>query len=381
MPSDKTRAANWDLLRSIAMFLVVFVHSVGTLTASENLPGVNSSTLIAFAIICDPIFFILSGYFAIKPSTRSLKNYYLNKISTIILPLFLYAILVYLYRTRFVDISLEGYLSLFAKLIVGDWWFIPALIPCLVVAPFISKGLENLTDKQVIALSLVVFFLFFLGLAETFLIWMANTLEIKSLAGFVNMLKNLVPPGILIQGPAYFQFFLMGGLYRRLAPLINKKHAFAIVAIGLLAWIVDMIFATYQITRTDPSYLWMFTAFGAMVLFGFIRIKSKAACSIISWVGKRSYSIYLMQYTTISISSSLIYGHEFFGVIYNMEPIAQVAFWIVFLLFAYLLALLIASIVDPLILSNCQKLFNRLFMKPNTQKNKAKLEQENKAKS
>lgn len=59
------RQLNWDLLRSSAMFLVVVVHS------SSYLPNISSNfdlqlAMSQAAIVCDPIFFILSWLFCVK---------------------------------------------------------------------------------------------------------------------------------------------------------------------------------------------------------------------------------------------------------------------------------------------------------------------------
>lgn len=61
------------------------------------------------AFICDPLFFLLSGYFALGPIKRGLKSYYSNKAITILLPLVLYSILLYLAP---INTLIKGALSL-----------------------------------------------------------------------------------------------------------------------------------------------------------------------------------------------------------------------------------------------------------------------------
>lgn len=99
-----------------------------------------------------------------------------------------------------------------------------------------------------------------------------------------------------------------------------------------------------------------------MLLFDRVNIGSDIASRAISWVAQRSYSIYLLQYTTIAISSALFYDQAFFGVIPEMAAPLRILGWIAMTFSAYLLALAIASIVDTLILSPLQKLFRKLFM-------------------
>lgn len=79
------RLANWDLLRAISMFAVVVVHMSGCL---GPIGGVPTNAIGTFAIICDPVFFALSGYFALRPLKTSLPKYLVRKFSSIVLPLF-----------------------------------------------------------------------------------------------------------------------------------------------------------------------------------------------------------------------------------------------------------------------------------------------------
>lgn len=136
------RLSKWDLLRSLCMLAVVVVHSGSYL---GTMAGVNAGSIASVAaILCDPLFFALSGYFAIRPLKGSLFSYYSRKVSTIILPLFVYSFLLYLYNARLTVLSIHGYIVYFSQ-ILTPWWFIPALIPFLVVAPFLNTLFENST--------------------------------------------------------------------------------------------------------------------------------------------------------------------------------------------------------------------------------------------
>lgn len=75
--STSKRLTNWDLLRALSMFLVVVVHIAPQL---GNFRNINASAIASTAaIICDPIFFCLSGYFALKPLKKSYKDYLFGK--------------------------------------------------------------------------------------------------------------------------------------------------------------------------------------------------------------------------------------------------------------------------------------------------------------
>lgn len=79
-----SRLSNWNLLRSLCMLAVVVVHSGGYL---GQIAGINvGSSASTLAILCDPLFFALSGYFAIRPLKRSYSAYVLRKVQTIAVP-------------------------------------------------------------------------------------------------------------------------------------------------------------------------------------------------------------------------------------------------------------------------------------------------------
>lgn len=150
LANSKQRQTNWDLFRSLSMFMVVVVHT------SQYLPQVSESFGLSravsdAAIICDPVFFMLSGYFALRPLKCSLKEYYLKKISSIVIPILLYSIVLYVY-TSWGSLGLGGYVSYSASLFFGGWWFIPSLIPCLVLAPFLYQAFEGLDDRWILRL-------------------------------------------------------------------------------------------------------------------------------------------------------------------------------------------------------------------------------------
>lgn len=82
--STNKRLTNWDLLRALSMFLVVVVHIAPQLGSFR---GINAGAIVGTgAIICDPIFFCLSGYFALRPLKKSYKDYLFGKALSLLLP-------------------------------------------------------------------------------------------------------------------------------------------------------------------------------------------------------------------------------------------------------------------------------------------------------
>lgn len=174
------RLVNWDLLRAISMFAVVVVHMSGYL---GPIGGVPTNAIGTFAIVCDPVFFALSGYFALRPLKTSLPKYYVRKFSSIILPLFLYSALLYVYYSWSSGLSLFGYIEYFNN-VLTPWWFIPALIPYLIAAPFLYKCLESLSDDWVKLLVRFSVVLSIWGIAGCFLTWAFEVRGMPRLVGW-----------------------------------------------------------------------------------------------------------------------------------------------------------------------------------------------------
>ena len=70
------RLVQWDLLRTIAMSFVVVCHTAPYLGPIRS---INTNVAVAeFGLLCDPVFFALSGYFAIRPLKVALGTTFLR---------------------------------------------------------------------------------------------------------------------------------------------------------------------------------------------------------------------------------------------------------------------------------------------------------------
>lgn len=345
----KRRLANWDLLRSLAMFLVVVVH-----IAPQMQPifghNVGHSVSIA-AIICDPIFFSLSGFFAIRESSRkNLSQYYLKKLIGVVLPVFIYAFLLYLFSMKFEKFSIVAYFAYLNRLLDNGWWFVKALIPLLVIAPFLYTMLSALSDRQVIQFTKLISVLFLLGIIGSFCFFLANKFNLSFLREVTVLFGKIIPSRIT---GGYLIYFILGYIVRRLSQIVSHHERQVIVAIGIVAWLFDGIFVVYRIGRVDPSFFWFYITIAIFLLFNNFNIKGKIVTKIIQWIAKRSYAIYLLQYKTIDIVTRYLFSYFYR---FNESEGIQFLIWVVALLASYLLALLLASIVDVLIVVPLQKL-------------------------
>ena len=352
------RQLNWDLLRSIAMFLVVIVHS------SAYLPNISLNFDLQFAmsqaaIICDPIFFILSGYFALRPLKCSLKEFYLKKVSSILFPILLYSIFLYIYNS-WESLAIGGYFLFASELFFGGWWFIPALVPFLILSPFLYKAFEGIDDRWIIRLTQLLAVFYIWGVLYHLIGFAATSVGHP---GLNNLLKMITAgfPVTLISG--YFLVFCYGYLYRRLSVIVSEKVKRTFRFMVLPSILLSFVFAGIGVGQNDPNQIWVIGAFSMFFLFEKVRIPEGIPSRIIEWVAKRSYSVYLFQYTTIAIVADAVYSHFLLGNAFSSSLLWAIPTWIVFVIASYLLALAIASVLDPLILEPIQRKFKLLIKK------------------
>ena len=338
------------------MLAVLIVHSAPYL---DPVLGVNLGHMLSrLAIVCDPIFFALSGYFAIRPLNTSLGQYYAKKFKTIVLPLIVYALILYPYSSNYTDLSVRGFIHFFAAEL-SPWWFIPALIPFLMVAPFLYKFFEGLSGKEMKLFAALALTLSAWGVMSTGLAWLATDTGHPTIADAIAIIQRLVPAAILPNN--YLIYFIAGYFLRRLAPIVNTKQRTLLICLGIISWILDAVYAYYGITLVDPSYHWLLATTSAFLLIDKLRVTSPTLQTSIAWTAARSYSIYLLNYVCIQAVFPF-FKETLFGAALAEGLVAplRILIWLCSLAACYLLALLAASIVDCTILKAMQNLVGRL---------------------
>lgn len=153
------RQSNIELLRIIAMFLVLVVHAnyftLGSPTYHEiNTMPVSSFTRIFFqslSILCINVFILISGWFEIKPTFKKFANFIFQCF------FFLGGIYVICLCLNIVPFSMDGILGCFC---LTPWnWFIKAYILLMIIAPIINVFV-NISTKYQVRLVIIGFFIF-----------------------------------------------------------------------------------------------------------------------------------------------------------------------------------------------------------------------------
>ena len=144
----KVRQSNMELLRIVAMFLVLLVHadffSLGAPSASDCVNTPVGSFLKVFfeaiSIACVDIFVCLSGWFGIKPTVRGFFNFVFQCLFWLI---GLYVVTLILGTS---SISMQGLKGCFALTKLN--WFIKAYILLYILAPVLNAFVDKVSRKD-----------------------------------------------------------------------------------------------------------------------------------------------------------------------------------------------------------------------------------------
>lgn len=299
--AGKPRDVNYDLLRVVAMCLVIGVHVINnympvkmTLTGSAE---VTRSVLFALFMVCNPLFIMVSGRFNLtfdaaqgagRPRPNGLApyvRYYYKRFISLIVPYLLYAggmgFVAYLVIDhRSVGGAVSGTLfDLFSGYDDSVYWFVFMLAGFVLATPFLAAMMRTIGRSGAWLL---------VGLAAA----VAAAEHICDLAGYpLTFLQSFPWRGLLI-------YYLSGFVLEYYPPSARIRHGVYALAPFALAWTVatPYLFAgqQMQVGRTVT------VAFAMVVMATFlffrydVHITSARVRKAIIWLAGYSYTIYLV---------------------------------------------------------------------------------------
>lgn len=278
----KKRDSNFELLRIIAMLLVMITHAtflalgVPTYEDSINIPYSSFGIFLSqsFSTACVNIFVLLSGWFGIKVN--------LKRFSEFIFQVFFFTSIIfiglYIYSSNLIT-NTDALLTFF-MFHNSDYWFVKAYIGLYLFSPILNTFAERASQKQ-LGYFLISFFIF------------------QTIYGWLSI------DGVQWIGGGYsavsFFFLYLAAKYTRqyLLPDINKisQKLYITVYISIILFIAILAFTVTRLgipiagrlfTYTNPLVL--LESLLLIIIFSRISIKSK----IINWVGISCFSVYLL---------------------------------------------------------------------------------------
>ena len=166
------RHLNIDLLRIVAMLMVVTLHFIGKgglLDAVQTLSPQYFVVLFfqGISIVAVNCYVLISGYFLIKSKFKFSKFFALIA-QVLFYSVFIYLILLATGRIQFSTVSL---FKAFFPILTNEYWFITAYIGMYLLSPFVNTLIQNINKKQHAKLLLILVGLFSAWPTLLFFFW------------------------------------------------------------------------------------------------------------------------------------------------------------------------------------------------------------------
>lgn len=161
MRVEKNRQSNFELLRIIAMLMVVTVHYVGhggalkqTEVFSNNFYVANAlQSLAAFSV---PLFTCIGSYFMCE------RNFNIKKILLLWIQVLFYSVGIYLLLSAvgIIDFSLFYFIKSIFPIIMNQYGFVTAYMIMIILSPFLNKAILALNQNEHKKLVIILFIIF-----------------------------------------------------------------------------------------------------------------------------------------------------------------------------------------------------------------------------
>ena len=290
--SKKQRQSNIELLRIIAMFLVLLVHadffSLGTPTAND----IQQEPLDAFfriffesiSIICVNVFVLISGWFGIKPTAKGLCNFIFQCIFFLT---GLYLVTLIIGTSK---LSLEGIAGCFFATRLN--WFIKAYLLLYILSPVLNAFITT-ASRHIYKWVLTGFFLFTCSYGWT------------GAAGFMQDGYTTL---------FFIGLYLLARYIRTYSPQFSlyKPRVYLFLYIGCAIFVTITSFICPLIITKLYSYLSPTTIIGALALLLFFT-KINLQNKFVNWCGISCFAVFLMHVSPSTLwhfKSQFVYLHE-----------------------------------------------------------------------
>lgn len=290
--SRSTRNTSMDLVRAVAAFLVVAVHSF-LASGYYNAPlSGEKMVFLTFArwiaLCCVPLFMVLSGYLC-KERDLSWKSYF--SLTSIMLTFFFITLIRVIFLEKIVWRQTITLRSLVAELIGMDLsWYVEMYIGLALLIPFLNLIWKHTTrqQKNILIVTLV------------------------SLTALGSITNSILPVYWICLYPINYYFL---GAYLKDYPVVAKKSKMLIMFAGVIAletiftctnnWNQPFdwgIFGGYQ--SANNALPVVMSTLLLFIILSNVQIHNQIICRILKNISENSLGIYI---ASVSIVDNLVY--------------------------------------------------------------------------
>lgn len=295
-PVNKTRNNSADLLRIVAMLMIVTWHLIGhggVLAAYDDSPLGYALTLIAksISLVAVNCYVLISGYFLVESTFR------IKKLFSLIIQVAFYSLGIYSTLVIFglISFSASGYVQAIFPVFGGLYWFVSAYVGMYLLSPFINRFIASIGQKA--HLSIITL------LVAIFSVWPSLLLLIKG----TTSSKLLLFDGYNV---LWFLVLYCIAAYIRLYYVPTHKMSFHLRRYLLSAGVVSLLFvAIHYIAHRIPtirvttissdlsdynSLTALVPAILLFIVFLNLKISNKSIGKIIALLSPLTFGVYLI---------------------------------------------------------------------------------------
>lgn len=341
----KIRKSNFELLRIIAMFLILFHHfyynnfnfDYSNITISQFIVQFLSS----FGKVGVCIFILITGYFSVESKFKLKKLFKLIGETLFYSWIFLWIYLLFINK----DITRQELIRCLFPISQNEYWFITTYIVLYLLSDYINILVKALSKKQMQILIGVLFVIWSLLPSLTFFTKIFSTkFEFSNLDWFILM-------------------YLIGAYLKRfpLEKLTINKSIFLLV-ICLMLNILSILFLNkyfYKLKINPLDYSWtmnllisLFTSILIFNIFSKINVKSK----FINKISTGVFGVYL-------IHTQILMRNVIWFKIFNITKYADTAKIVIYEIFVVVAIFIICTIIDFIRQFTIEKIYMRLIEK------------------
>ena len=296
-PSPRGTSLPVDLIRTIAIFLVILLHAaIEPFAISAD---INQTVIVRWLSVdiyssvahtCVPLFVMLSGALLLQPYKvdELLGVFFKKRFARIGLPVVFWGA-VYFAWSYFADNKALAVTSIGQGILTGPYfhfWYVYMLIGLYLVTPLLRVLVAH-ARRSMLRYFLV---LWFIGIAVT---------------SYLNLSGVYTLNGDLFLLTGFIGYFLLG-FYLLNAPRINSKILYTIFFIGCAWAAIGTYFAAYYIGGSKQYFFMDFVSVNIILASAaiflllrkvpadYVEIKSKPANRVMHFIGQCSLAIYLM---------------------------------------------------------------------------------------
>lgn len=285
--SVKAREANMELLRIVAMLMVITLHCVGRglLLSNSVISNVNLlliQFLDSFSLTANSLFILLTGYYYIG------KKFNLRKILSLWGKTLFYCILIF---TIYSILNLKtNFLNSFFPVFSGAYWFITSYIALYFIMPFLNIAINKFSQKQ--CKFLIIFLVILMGViriifnpADLFNSTFMHMIVIYIIGAYIKKYVKIEP------NKQYFiKYVLVAIIFTVAITILNVLVH--IIPKTLDVWIIIANILSYF--RNFINIILVYMAILLFMKFKTINIKSNKLSKLILYISPSVFSIYII---------------------------------------------------------------------------------------